>query len=165
VTTGLLIALLWLSLTLWVFYAGLEWLHLSLASCQTPGFLTPVLTGLGNVLIIRDRGPFRKRYPAPSLLLAMGGRHPDRGPSVRDHSSPDSPPPDRSAPDSCPPGDVRHLSRQGVYPHTVAGRSTPPVTVDDRPFISGPVIPFGGRRPSLAGYELFGGSGLRATRT
>jgi H+-transporting ATPase len=73
VLTALLIAGLWLGLTMTVFYAGMAWFHLPIASCQTLGFLTLVLTGLGNVLVIRERGPFWKSRPAAPLLLAMGG--------------------------------------------------------------------------------------------
>ncbi|MEC4683929.1 MAG: HAD-IC family P-type ATPase [Nitrospirota bacterium] len=73
VLTALLISGLWLGLTMTVFYAGMAWFHLPPASCRTLGFLTLVLTGLGNVLVIRERGPFWKSRPAAPLLLAMGG--------------------------------------------------------------------------------------------
>jgi H+-transporting ATPase len=69
--TAVIISVFWLSLTLSIFYAGRAWLHLSLPSCQTLGFLTLVLTGLGNVLVIRERGSLWKSRPGKFLALAL----------------------------------------------------------------------------------------------
>ncbi len=70
---AILIAFLWLTLTLSVFYAGRAWLHLSPGACQTLAFLTLVLTGLGNVLVIRERGPLWMTKPSRALSLAIFG--------------------------------------------------------------------------------------------
>ncbi|MGC8530341.1 MAG: HAD-IC family P-type ATPase [Leptospirillia bacterium] len=70
---AILIAFLWLTLTLSVFYAGRTWLNLSPGGCQTLGFLTLVLTGLGNVLVIRERGALWMTKPSRALFLAIVG--------------------------------------------------------------------------------------------
>ncbi len=70
---AILIALLWLTLTISVFYAGRHFLHLSPGACQTLAFLTLVLTGLGNVLVIRERGPLWMTKPSRALSSAIVG--------------------------------------------------------------------------------------------
>ncbi len=69
---GFLLAALWLLLTFSLFRAGQTILHLSPEKCQTLSFLTLVLTGIGNVLVIRHPGPLVKSPPSRILLLILG---------------------------------------------------------------------------------------------
>jgi len=69
---GFLFAALWLLLTFFLFRAGQTLLHLSPEKCQTLSFLTLVLTGIGNVLVIRHPGPMLKSPPSRTLLLILG---------------------------------------------------------------------------------------------
>ncbi len=69
---GFLFAALWLLLTFSLFRAGQTILHLSPEKCQTLSFLTLVLTGIGNVLVIRHPGPLVKSPPSRTLLLILG---------------------------------------------------------------------------------------------
>lgn len=69
---GFLLAALWLLLTFSLFRAGQTILHLSPEKCQTLSFLTLVLTGIGNVLVIRHPGPLVKSPPSRTLLLILG---------------------------------------------------------------------------------------------
>ncbi len=69
---GFLLAALWLLLTFSVFRSGQTFLHLSSEQCQTLSFLTLVLTGIGNVLVVRHPGPIKNAPPSRALLLILG---------------------------------------------------------------------------------------------
>ena len=69
---GGLFAALWLFLTFSLFRAGQTVLHLSGEQCQTLSFLTLVLTGIGNVLVVRHPGSLASAPPSRSLLLILG---------------------------------------------------------------------------------------------
>lgn len=69
---GSFLAGLWLLLTFSVFRAGQTLLHLSSEQCQTLSFLTLVLTGIGNVLVVRHPGPLKSAPPSRALLLILG---------------------------------------------------------------------------------------------
>ncbi len=71
-TRGFLLAALWLLLTFSVFLTGQTLLHLSPEQCQTLSFLTLVLTGIGNVLVVRHPGPMTSAPPSRTLLLILG---------------------------------------------------------------------------------------------
>ena len=64
------LAALILVLSFVVFYAGRDLLHLPLPQLQTLIFLMLVLTGLGNVYLVRERRRFWASCPSRWLLLS-----------------------------------------------------------------------------------------------
>lgn len=68
---GFLYAGSWLFLTFSIFRVGQTLLHLSHDECQTLSFLTLVLTGIGNVLVVRDPGPFYRSLPSRPLFMIL----------------------------------------------------------------------------------------------
>lgn len=68
-TAGILAGLV-LILSFAVFFVGRDWLHLPLPQLQTLIFVMLVLTGQGNVYLVRERLHFWKSIPSRWLLLA-----------------------------------------------------------------------------------------------
>jgi len=64
------LAALILVLSFSVFFAGRDLLHLPLAQLQTLIFVMLVLTGLGNVYLVRERRHFWKSRPSKWLMIA-----------------------------------------------------------------------------------------------
>ncbi len=68
-TSGILAGLV-LLLSFGVFFAGRDWLHLPLGQLQTLIFVMLVLTGQGNVYLVRERRHFWRSLPSRWLMLA-----------------------------------------------------------------------------------------------
>jgi H+-transporting ATPase len=68
-TSGILAGLV-LVLSFAVFFAGRDWLHLPLDQLQTLIFVMLVLTGQGNVYLVRERRQFWRSVPSRWLMLA-----------------------------------------------------------------------------------------------
>ena len=68
--TGIILAALVLVLSFSVFFVGRDWLHLPLPQLQTLIFVMLVLTGQGNVYLVRERGHLWKSRPSRWLMLS-----------------------------------------------------------------------------------------------
>jgi H+-transporting ATPase len=73
VAGALVLAAAWLIFSFGILYLGLEVYHLGLAQLQTLLFVMLVFSGLANVYLVRERGPFWKSRPGKTLLVSTVG--------------------------------------------------------------------------------------------
>ena len=70
VAGALIMAAAWLIFSFGILFLGQKVYHLDLVQLQTLVFVMLVFSGLANVYLVRERGPFWKSRPGTPLLLA-----------------------------------------------------------------------------------------------
>jgi H+-transporting ATPase len=73
VSGALVMAAAWLIFSFGILFLGRDVYHLGLAQLQTFIFVLLVFSGLANVYLVRERGPFWKSRPSTTLLLSTMG--------------------------------------------------------------------------------------------
>ena len=73
VAGALVLAAAWLIFSFSILFLGRNVYHLGLTQLQTFVFVMLVFSGLANVYLVRERGPFWKSRPSTTLLLSTMG--------------------------------------------------------------------------------------------